>query len=122
MNRIYKITTLTIAIIFSMSAWSNPKVRYEPESFVEAIAFADKLSGTTWLYHWRGQDYKFRFNENGTIGILEGWRNITWVVAGKEDVILEAKTGKMLLRFNDSKTTFYTRDWDGLKSDGRIVR
>ena len=97
-------------------------VKIKPENVVEAIPLADKLAGSVWLYSWNGNDYKFRFNEDGTIGILESWKNINWSVSGGTDVILEGKSSKMLLLFNSDKTTFHTRDWDGTKSDGRIVK
>ncbi|UXD87208.1 hypothetical protein [Thalassolituus hydrocarboniclasticus] len=112
---------LSLAIVPSLLQ-ADPKERFEPEEIVETIAFADRLAGSKWIYHWRDRDYEFRFNENGSIGILDGWSNVKWVVAGKEDVILEGGAHKMLLHFNEQKNAFYTRDWDGTKSDGRLAR
>jgi hypothetical protein len=113
---------LTGIFCFSAAANANPKERFQPEEVVKAIALADRLSDTEWIYSWRDHEYIFRFNPDGSIGRLESWRNVSWSVAGPEDVILDAGSNKMLLRFNNAKTTFYTVDWDGRKSDGRILK
>jgi len=107
-------------LCFAAAASADPKDRFKPKEIEKAIALADRLSGTEWIYVWRNHEYVFRFNPDGSIGRLESWRNVRWSVAGREDVILDAGASKMLLRFNDASTTFYTIDWDGEKSDGRI--
>lgn len=53
--------------------------------------------------------------------MLESWKNVNWYVTGKREVVLEADGSKMLLNFNSSVSAFYTRDWNGEKSDGRVL-
>lgn len=119
--KIIKHIILSLAVLSGI-VHANPKERFETESIVEAIAFADRLSGSKWIYHWKENEYEFRFNENGSIGVLGSWSNVKWVVSGPEDVILEGGGHKMLLHFNKQKNAFYSRDWDGTKSDGRLIR
>ncbi|GAB2935125.1 hypothetical protein [Rheinheimera gaetbuli] len=112
---------LFIVLTFSNSSYSDPLERFTHENIASAKALAKKLSNAEWIYSWRGRDYQFRFNDNGSIGMLESWKNVNWYVTGKREVVLEADGSKMLLNFNSSVSVFFTRDWNGEKSDGRVL-
>jgi len=117
---------LILSIIFSWTILSScatvagePLERFTPSNIKEAKKLEASLSGSEWVYSWRGREYNFQFNENGTIGILETWDGVRWYVSGKNDVVLVGEDNKMLLSFNVDFSNFDTRDWDGEKSSGR---
>jgi len=84
-----------------------------------AKKLAINLNGSEWIYTWRGRDFNFQFNENGTIGILESWNDVQWFASGENDVVLEGGNSKMLLSFNSDASAFNTIDWDGEPSAGK---
>ena len=117
----YKLPIILILSLASNFGYSNPLERYSNENIIAAKKLANELNNSEWLYSWRGRDYKIRFNDNGSIGYLEGWRDVKWFVSGKKDVVLESRTSRMILHFNLDNTAFYTRDWDGEKASGQAL-
>jgi hypothetical protein len=116
-----KLVLLFTLLTISAISFSDPLDRFSSHNIAAAKEFGNEIKETEWVYSWRGRDFKIRFNENGSIGFLESWQNIKWYVSGENEVVLEAEHSKMLLNFNTDRSVFFTRDWDGEKSDGRII-
>ncbi|MBU1310077.1 MAG: hypothetical protein KKE30_11170 [Gammaproteobacteria bacterium] len=117
----YKFLLIFFILTFSASSYSNPLQRFSYESIASSKMLAAKLGNSEWIYTWRGRDYKLRFNDDGSIGLLNSWTGVNWYVTGNREVVLEAEGSKMLLNFNANISAFYTRDWDGEKSVGRVL-
>jgi hypothetical protein len=120
MKRILK-QLILVGFAFSMYVVAYPLDRYNPESIVEAVALKDRLVDTQWTYTWRGNEYVFGFNSDGSISKLKSWGGVKWVIVGKNEVLLEGATDRMILLFNPLTTTFTTVDWDGTKGSGKII-
>jgi hypothetical protein len=102
-----------IIILFLQVGCSSSYVTLSiPESF------ESNISGSTWSYEWRGRNYIFTFESDGTISKLSSWSSVSWNVTGTNEITLEAHSSKMYLFFNDDLTEFVTLDWDGQKASG----
>ena len=101
---------------------ANPLDRFLPDNVAGSVRFKDKLVGTTWSYSWRGNEYVFGFESDGSISKLKSWSTVTWVITAPNEVVLEGISDRMVLLFDSTGTTFKTIDWDGQKSNGRLVK
>ncbi|RYY74305.1 MAG: hypothetical protein EOO52_15750 [Gammaproteobacteria bacterium] len=102
----------------SVVVFADPLKRFNQENIVEAVALKDKLVGTAWVYKWRGREYTFVFEADGSISKLSSWSMVKWVVISKNEVVLEGINDRMVLLFNTGATRFTTMDWNGQKSSG----
>ena len=113
-----RVFTFAVFISLSLIGFADPLERFTPESMGGSVALKDKLVGTTWIYKWRGREYNFGFNPDGTISKLQSWSMVRWVVIAPNEVALIGSSDRMVLLFNQQTTAFNTMDWDGRKSSG----
>lgn len=116
-----RIYLILMAFIFSHFCSANPLERFEPKSVAKAVTLASKLGNSEWNYRWRGKDYGFVFEEDGSISKLKSWKNVRWVVVGENEVVLEGHADRMYLFFDANISEFTTFDWDGTKASGALV-
>lgn len=100
---------------------ANEKERDKYDKEVDRVAFSTQIAGTTWLYFWRGREFTFSFEPNGSISNLQSWSNVKWKVEQKDEVILIAQNQKMYLHFDNQVKRFTTVDWDGKKASGKLA-
>lgn len=115
-----KYLTFFIFVISSL-AKADPLERYDPQAVAQAVTLASKLGNSEWSYSWKGRDYKFVFEEDGSISKLKSWKDVRWVVVGSNEVVLEGLTDRMHLFFDKRISKFTTFDWDGTKASGVLV-
>ena len=83
-----------------------------------ASDLADAISGSVWLYRWRGSSFEFRFGRSGELELLQSWRGTRWHASSPDTVVFEAASGaRMVLTFNGA-SQFSTTDWDGQPASG----
>lgn len=116
----FLLSVITLLLISTVTiADNNERDKYDRE--VDRVAFASKISGTTWLYSWRDREYTFAFEPNGDISKLESWSKVKWYTNQKDEVVLEAPNNKMYLYFDTKVRNFKTVDWDGQDATGKII-
>ena len=82
---------------------------------------ADAISGTDWLYLWRGATYKFRFGQSGALELLPSWQGTRWQAIENNSVAFTAPSGdQMFLTFNGT-ASFTTTDWSGDPASGELI-
>ena len=109
-----KILLTIILSILPLISTADPLERFSTENIVKAVALKDKLVGTQWVYKWRGREYIFVFDTNGSISKLNSWSTVKWVVTGSNEVVLEGTTDRMILLFNSQATKFTSIDYNPL--------
>jgi len=95
-----RIYLILMAFIFSKFCNADPLERFEPKSVAKAVALASELGNSRWSYSWRGKEYEFVFEEDGSISNLTSWKDVRWVVVSENEVVLEGYTDRMHLFFN----------------------
>lgn len=110
------ISVFLFSLFFMAQAFAEQSQNYE--KVVDAVAFKSKIVGTTWAYRWRDREYVFSFGPDGSIGKLNSWSGVSWVVNQPREVILDAGSQQMYLFFNSEASSFKTVDWDGQRATG----
>jgi len=119
MRKIF-ITIFLLAFCISNVLGEDAK-RDEFDKEVDRVAFSSKIAGTTWLYSWRGREYTFSFEPDGSISKLQSWSEVNWEVNQKNEVILMATNQRMYLYFDNEMGNFKTVDWDGQTASGKFI-
>lgn len=118
------ISVLSALVIFAgahctLLADADPLQNFSVTAVAGARKLHAALADTTWVYHFNGKDYPLRFGKSGEIETLKEWSDVNWRVASPSEVILDRPGGDlMLLRFNDSVTSFQCKDWTGPNATG----
>ncbi|WP_445359857.1 hypothetical protein ACJJIL_12615 [Microbulbifer sp. EKSA005] len=110
-----------MTLFFSFFSNADPLERYDPQSVAKAVTLASRLSSSEWNYTWRGRNYKFVLEEDGSISKLKSWKDVRWVVVGANEIVLEGYTDRMHLFFDKNIKNFKTFDWDGTKATGTLA-
>ena len=108
-------------MIFFVSVVATATEKDKFNRIVDAVAFKSKISGTSWVYHWNGNDYVFSFSPDGKISRLKRWAKVSWEVKHQDEVVLNLGSRKMYLFFNEKGQAFKTVDWGGQRSTGKLV-
>ena len=115
-------TIIFLFLLMPLVSVSDPLDRFIPENVAGAARLKDQLVGSIWSYKWRGREYEFSFESDGSISKLKSWSMVSWVVTAPNEVVLEGVSDRMVLLFNDHATKFQTIDWDGEESSGIILK
>ncbi len=121
---------ITLAILFfafaclatQAPADTDPLRSYSRQAVINAKTLERALTGTSWVYHYQGDDYPFLFGASGKIEKHQWWPNVHWRIIGPTEVLLEdSNDGKaMVLHFNNVATKFECRDWAGPLASGLL--
>lgn len=113
---------LASALLTPASADTDPLRGFSRQAVKNARQLELALSGTTWVYHYQGEDFPLQFGASGKVEKLQWWPTVYWRIIGPSEVLLEdSSDGKlMVLRFNDATTKFECKDWAGPLASGSL--